>query len=391
MKFMGSKKWMLGNGLGVLLDEVAKSSSRFLDLFCGSAAVSTFVARRQKLPVLAFDLQAFSVTLAAAVVERDVALDWQALCTAWTREAESKVDFDAIPSLNRISKSSVRDARNWCGDQLGVVTRAYGGHYFSPLQAQWIDAFLSTVPKEPSSAAVARAALIASASRCAASPGHTAQPFQPTKTAKSFLQNAWDRDVCEMVELGLQEICGQFALKKGRGMVLDAACAAEQAEFGDLVFIDPPYSGVHYSRFYHVLETISRGECGEVSGSGRYPDADKRPRSLFSMKSTATEALGTLLESLSARRASVVLTFPNHLCSNGLSGTAIRAIAKKLFRVDEKVVSSRFSTLGGPRRNAKNEGKRFARRDARELILYMRPSQRRGSARVHAPVDFARI
>ena len=68
------------------------------------------------------------------------------------------------------------------------ITKAYGGHYFSPLQAIHIDALLTTLPITNKNTLLA--SLIHAASECAASPGHTAQPFQPTKTAKKYLFGA---------------------------------------------------------------------------------------------------------------------------------------------------------------------------------------------------------
>src|SRR5205807_1746758 len=104
---------------------------------------------------------------------------------------------------------------------------------------------------------------------------------------------------------------------------------AQDIKKNDLVFIDPPYSGVHYSRFYHVLESIARGTAGEISGVGRYPSAKRRPRSRYSVQTESRDALNNLLETIAMRGAKVILTFPGHKCSNGLSGYSIQKIAEK--------------------------------------------------------------
>jgi adenine-specific DNA methylase len=141
------------------------------------------------------------------------------------------------------------------------------------------------------------------------------------------------------------------------------------------VFIDPPYSGVHYSRFYHVLETITRGKCGPVSGTGRYPDASERPRSRYSVKTESADALEKLLKKVSEKQASAIITFPSHECSNGLSGTEAKRIAKQYFFVKTKTVHSKFSTLGGNRKTEGNGNGRAARQHARELILILSPKK----------------
>lgn len=83
MKYMGSKRAMLTNGLGHLIEEKARGRSRFVDLFCGSGAVSAFVAQRAKLPVLASDLQEYATTLTEAVICRTGSFDAIVTTESW--------------------------------------------------------------------------------------------------------------------------------------------------------------------------------------------------------------------------------------------------------------------------------------------------------------------
>src|SRR3712207_7755147 len=53
-KYMGSKRAMLENGLGSLLKAQSAKSDRVVDLFCGAASVSWFVAQNIDTPVSAF-------------------------------------------------------------------------------------------------------------------------------------------------------------------------------------------------------------------------------------------------------------------------------------------------------------------------------------------------
>jgi len=378
MKFMGSKRWMLGNGLGELLDKVAPQKRRFVDLFCGSGAVSSFVATRHKVKVVATDLQQFGASLTAATIERTAVLDVPVIWNDWSRAAARRaLGLRTVPTSAIVTKRFVAEAREWCASRRNtLITEAYGGHYFSPLQAVWFDALLESLPEEPSARKAARAALIQAASQCAAAPGHTAQPFQPTPSARPFLQEAWNKRVSYYVELALCEIGKKCAIIRGKAYVSNALAGAARVDSHDLVFIDPPYSDVQYSRFYHVLETMSGAPCGKVSGIGRYPAPEHRPTSAFSLKTQALEAMEALLSTLAKRRASVVLTFPNHMCSTGLSGDGIRKIASRIFVIREKLVSSRFSTLGGPGPLSTEGGRRGARFNASELILLMRPKRR---------------
>jgi adenine-specific DNA methylase len=215
--------------------------------------------------------------------------------------------------------------------------------------------------------------LLFAASRCAASPGHTAQPFQPTRTARKFLSEAWAKDITTFTQKALRIIAPKHAKLKGDTQIGDANSMAKMLKTSDLVFIDPPYSGVQYSRFYHVLETIAKGTSVDVSGTGRYPARDLRPQSKFSVRSHSLAALRELLETVADRHAKAILTFPDHDCSNGLSGEIIRETAADLFLVETRTVESKFSTLGGNARMAKTGKGREAKQKAKELILLLTP------------------
>ncbi|MEK6409862.1 MAG: hypothetical protein AABN34_23305 [Acidobacteriota bacterium] len=273
-----------------------------------------------------------------------------------------------------MTRKAVKEFRTWCSEQIELpITKAYGGHYFSACQAVCIDALRNTLPENEPDRTVALAALIQAASQCAAAPGHTAQPFQPTRTAKRYLEEAWGRDIISRTKDAFALLAGQVALRSGRAEVGDANEAAKELRERDTAFIDPPYSSVHYSRFYHVLETIACGESGEVSGVGRYPALELRPRSRYSLKSESASALDELLQTVAARGAKAILTFPDHDCSNGLCGQLVRDIAQRHFLLREQVIESKFSTLGGTGDERKGEAGRAACRNANELVLVLEP------------------
>jgi adenine-specific DNA-methyltransferase len=365
MKYMGSKRWMLQNGLGDLIHREVSSAGRFVDLFAGSSAVSTHVALKYDVPVTAYDLQTFSTVLARAVLERESDIDGDGLWADWYRRARALRRSLRPPSGFKINRATVTRHREWCAEQNWSLTRSYGGYYFSALQAVWLDALRQTLPMQEPEKTVALAALVSAASQCAAAPGHTAQPFQPTRTAKPFLAEAWLKDITRYCQLALTGISKQHARVKGCAAVADANQAATTLTDRDLAFVDPPYSGVHYSRFYHVLETIARGDCSKVSGSGRYPVSDERPRSNYSLRTESSLALSELFTTISSKGARAIVTFPQRKCSNGLSGKIVTDLAKQYFRVEKHWVASKFSTLGG------NNAHRDARRATRELILVL--------------------
>jgi adenine-specific DNA-methyltransferase len=360
-----------------LIDQLARLQ-RALGNFRGQLSDGeTGKAARVRIPMKAFDLQHYSSVLAGAVLSRQTKLDWGEVWRDWHRRAILLFEANRVPPISKITQAVVADCRGWSQSQASLtLTKAYGGHYFSPEQAVWIDSLRDSLPANEPTRTVALAALIQAASQCAAAPGHTAQPFQPTRTAKRFLAEAWSRDIVAKTHVAFQTLAGTFSRHRGQAEIADANHAARQLRVGDLVFIDPPYSGVHYSRFYHVLETIARGGCGEVSGVGRYPAPELRPRSRYSVSSESNEALDDLLKTIAERGARAILTFPDHDCSNGLSGEKVHELAMKYFSVFMQPVESKFSTLGGTSGETRaGEAGRAARKHTKELMLVLRPKK----------------
>jgi adenine-specific DNA methylase len=375
MKYMGSKRSMLLNGLGEAIAEMAPSHRRFVDLFTGSGAVAWHVAQRYDLEVLAGDLQQFCVVLAASVISRTKPLGGRWL-EDWITAAETNLHTSPIlVDARRIQQTlcdadierTAKRARKLCQTPSAPIFNAYGGYYFSPLQALSLDALRTTLPRQRDVRPVALASLIWVASRCAASPGHTAQPFKPNKTAGKYLKEAWCRDVCGSLRQSYGAIAPLYSRRKGQANKSDARALAAEMKEGDLAFIDPPYSGVHYSRFYHVLETIAIHDRVSVSGEGRYPPRELRPQSKYSVQTASRDALTDLLKTLSLVGSSAIITFPAGHASNGLSGRMVKEIAGQFFRIKSTKITSRFSTLGGNLRN------RDARQSSDELILTLTP------------------
>lgn len=382
MKYMGSKRAMLTNGLGELIDDVAAGRGRFVDMFTGSAAVAKFVAARHAVPVVALDLQRYAATLAGAVLHRVAAVNtgdawqgWLVRASTYLAEHQDLLGYaEALDVCYQRGISSHLYARNVRATRAAAgvapaqltLTRAYGGHYFGLRQALWLDALRITVP-EGGLQELAIAALVEAASECSASPGHTAQPFAPTKAGIPHLFGAWSRDIVDRTAQRFAAMGLLHARVQGHACVGDAVHETQNLTEIDLVFIDPPYSEVQYSRFYHVLEGVAVGWVDDVEGVGRYPPIRLRPQSNFSRKAPAVEEFELLMKGVAQAGAHALVTFPEHEASNGLSGKLVEEISAQYFDVVRRAVKSTFSTLGGTGTT------RDARQGTTELILHLVP------------------
>ncbi|MBL4850018.1 MAG: DNA adenine methylase [Planctomycetes bacterium] len=89
----------------------------------------------------------------------------------------------------------------------------------------------------------------------------------------------------------------------------------------DVVYADPPYTADNYSRFYHVLEVLTRYDYPELQVSrgkttkGRYPVIGERHQSPFCHRRGVDAELRALCQETAARGASLVLSYAQE---NGL-------------------------------------------------------------------------
>ena len=380
MKYMGSKQYMLKNGLSDLLSQEVPKSKRFIDPFAGSCAVVRHVALNYSVEIITSDLQLYSEVIAKSITGRTEKIDLEKLNRDWILKARKscKNSRHFIPAtiLERSPVDTVilvKKARVLCRKKSGIgpIWNAYGGHYFSPSQAIGIDYLMKYLPLEECERSLCLSALIQAASKIASAPGHTAQPLQPKDSGNvnNLIVQAWKRDLFDQVKKELEVINQEHGQKLGSSYTLEANETLKDVREGDLVFLDPPYSGVQYSRFYHVLETIARGECGPVEGVGRYPSLSDRPQSKFSNVGQSEEALNSMMKLLSERGAKVIFTFLEGDCSNGLSGDFVKKVSKKYFNIDEERghVHGFFSTMGGNNRN------RPSKIESVELLLLLTP------------------
>lgn len=94
-----------------------------------------------------------------------------------------------------------------------------------------------------------------------------------------------------------------------------------------VIYIDPPYSQAHYSRFYHILETLVLYDYPPVEHKGRYRKL--RFQSVFAKKTKIERVLGVICEA--AREAGAVLIISYSQGGVIKNDEAFRAILEKYY------------------------------------------------------------
>lgn len=75
----------------------------------------------------------------------------------------------------------------------------------------------------------------------------------------------------------------------------------------DIIYMDPPYTNAHYSRFYHILETLINYNYPKLEFNGRY--SEERYQSPYCIKTKASKEFENLIEICSIKNKKLIISY----------------------------------------------------------------------------------
>lgn len=362
--YLGSKLRAL-NPIFAAMDRLDPAGGAVCDLFAGSGTVSYAASHRRD--VIAVDIQLYSTILCSALLTpvREgalellkagihesgllrrlrfcaaplIGLEQRALRSAAAGDLEDMAEIVEEGALVRVehghraSAARLRVAQREVLMRLErerlspVCLRHFGGVFFSYEQAVVADAVAAIARKLEPETAAPMAALLAALSETVNTIGKQfAQPLRlrsKTGALKPHLRQKVvsdrSKDLLEQVLKALVEL-HRLPRRQGRHRSLceDYRTALPKLR-GDvsLIYADPPYTRDHYSRYYHVLETIALGDDPEIArsnlGGGKLLSrglyrAD-RHQSDFCVRSKAPDAFRALFAGAQALGVPLLLSY----------------------------------------------------------------------------------
>ncbi len=247
-----------------------------------------------------------------------------------TKSQSSPLDDVANESIRRLKKNALWNSPDT------TVSRFFGGVYFSFEQAVMLDVFLMQAEScEPILKDTFKAAVLSTASTLVNTVGKQfAQPLRPRNKAgevKASLVEVVDRDrslnALEIYKVWL----GKYAmLRKATGEPKNLRqdyleAIVEQAPSLSVLYADPPYTRDHYSRFYHVLETMCLRDnptFSNVTKEGKVTISrglyrEDRHQSPFCIRSLAPAAFAALFKEARKHNLPLVLSYSPHEVGDG--------------------------------------------------------------------------
>ena len=398
--YLGSKLRLL-NRICDVIDQADPSSGTICDLFAGSGTVSRVLSKKRV--VVAVDIQEYSRVICSALLhpaqsnsrtvkeflsevsssEHSSLLSWvfeplkeferhcfsvartgdlEPLCDLLENGSLRAFELDACHPKSPDLTAAMKEAHSrLCDAQLintpsSLVSRYFGGIYFAYSQASHLDVLLEGVAGLPSyQRDTFLAAVLSTASEIVNTVGKQfAQPIRPRNSngrPKAELLELASRDRSTKVMDTYQSWLRRYliiprtnkphmiiredyreALKKLKGKV-------------SIVYADPPYTRDHYSRYYHVLETMCLRDNPEISTVNLH-NGDSLSRGLyrvdrhqspFCIHSKAPQAFASLFVGVRSLNVPLVLSYSPYEISNGsrprlMTIIQVEALAKSYFR-----------------------------------------------------------
>lgn len=363
LNYLGSKLRLLDFIEGNVLN-VTKEGEGVCDLFAGSGCVSYKLSN--KFSVTSCDIQGYSRVISNALMKNfdvtqldvdefldDVAKDsslYNSFLPLITMEEDAitQRNFEILTDileygsvevysiehnvshineqlqlvLNNLNNNGLLDVRS-------LISRYYGGVYFSYKQAVQIDLILEAISVyiKKDNRDLFLAALLSTASDVVGTVGkHFAQPIKARDSKGKIKVTVYNKAVkdksLDVLELYREWLQRYIQLPKSnnehiaiRGDYMD--CLRALSDSVKTIYADPPYTRDHYSRFYHVLETITLRDLPELSTTNIHGDhhvtngiyRNDRHQSPFCIKSQAPDAFKAMFEYAASTNRNLLLSY----------------------------------------------------------------------------------
>jgi len=199
-----------------------------------------------------------------------------------------------------------------------LFTAYFACAYFSIAQCMWVDSIRYAIEKalKPNEHLywIALAALMHACSYCTPGPGHFAQfrALNGSAGSQDILRYR-NRSIRTYFREKYAELRSVLTAPVHENQVWTAdyreVLTRGVLSQADAVYADPPYSFVHYSRFYHVLETLVRYDYPKSEHFGRY--REDRHQSDFCIRTKVAGAFDDLVHPVSSAGLPLVISYSN--------------------------------------------------------------------------------
>lgn len=415
------------------IDEVDPSGGRLVDLFSGTGSVGAALGAFREVTTV--DVQEYSRVLCSAVLsppvlsQADIAgvvacalRDETAKQALWCLQplieherecidAAAIGDFNALVELIESPPLAVRATSEFMAPSTRLddaarevlhrfqergmwqsaettMSRYFGGLYFSFTQAAMLDAVLTVAESSnEQSRNTLKAAALSTASQLVNTVGKQfAQPIRPRSKSGAvkpslvkIVQRDRSLDALELYQTWLGRYAAlPMAIGRPQALRQDYLDAiAQNGSTFSVIYADPPYTRDHYSRFYHVLETMCLRDNPAISqvmkdgnlmpSRGAY--REDRHQSDFCIRSAAPAAFEALFGAAREHNLPLVLSYSPHEADDGTHPRVV-SMSQIIELANQHYNRVEICAVNGVTHNLLNRsGLKLKTRDHAEIIL----------------------
>ena len=336
LNYQGSKKNLI-QFIHDSLKPYIREDDIIFDIFCGTCSVG--YSYKSSNTVYANDCEKYASIIAKALlgkkIQRKDILNKPILNSILEKNIQPYKDQCFLESKYISSENTEKliDLYNdfstvWNGgifkqddQKYNLFISLYSTSYFGILQAIEIDSIREYIEKCNSEYEknILFSSLFYSMKECVFSKdGHMAQPLGMEKNKKTLLKKR-KKSVIALFEQKINDfLSSNFVDSKKENLVFnsdlnDLLMNDEVLRKADVVYADPPYTDMQYSRYYHLLNTVITYKYSQPSESnkgftkGLY--LNNRFQSSLSKRSTFIETFGTLIEYCGKNNKTLAISF----------------------------------------------------------------------------------
>lgn len=327
MKYMGSKRELLDFIISSIND-LDIESNWFCDLFSGTSVVGCSL--KDEYNVQINDIQIYTSIFANTYLPninklinstelekiKDRVLFY--VDEFYRKYPDFIFDYNSIDNYEKLTKLEIQQQNLiYSNFEIGfhLFVKYYSGTYWSYTQCVWIDSIRAVAEeyKGKSDYYIILSSLIYAMSYTSQSTGHFAQFRDVTESNMHDIMLYRIRDIWTYFEKKFLEILNMVdveATNRYTITTLDYLDCLRLIERNTIVYADPPYSSVHYSRFYHAIETLIRYDYPNVKYKGRY--REDRHQSPFGKKTEVKNAFGKLFKGVKNKNSHLILSYSDN-------------------------------------------------------------------------------
>ncbi len=312
MRYYGNKTKLLSFLEEVVLSTKINGSSKFVDLFSGTASVSKHF-KNLGYSVTSNDILEFAFSFSKTYIETNKNPEFHAL----RRELKAKSVLDILEYLNTL-----------CHVKDGFIYNNYSPisnrQYFSEINAIKIDSIRTQIEIWYKTNLINESEyyyLITSLLNAINLVSNV------SGTYAAYLKT-WDKRALKQLELKPIELI--FNDTDNNAYKVDANVLVKEIE-GDLFYLDPPYNSRQYASNYFILELIAEGwfeSVPRIYGKTGMRDYSEQ-KSLYNSKSTAEDALHDLIKNSKCKK--LLLSYNNE---GIIKDKSISSLLSKFGKVD---------------------------------------------------------